>query len=79
MKTFAIGLVPLVLLAGCTYQDPTYPAEVVTARSPADASTGIRAVRPAALTRGYRHRLPVEPKSWRERNIPPTPQLEPTS
>lgn len=68
MKILALGLAPLVWLAGCTYQDPTYPTEVTTARNPADASEGIRPVHPARLTGSYVHRMPVEPRTWRERN-----------
>ena len=73
MKIYTLGLAPLVLLAGCTYQEPTYPVEVIATRSPANASSGIRPVRPASVTGSYTHRVPIEPRSWRERNIPETP------
>ena len=68
MKILSLGLAPLVTLVGCTYQDPTFPAEVTLLRSPADASNGVRSVRPASVTAGYVHRVPIEPKGWRERS-----------
>ena len=71
MKTFPIGPAPVVLLAflgGCTLQEATFPAEVTVNESPADASVGVRSVRPASVLAGYTHRAPVEPTPWRERN-----------
>lgn len=68
MKTSIMGLAPLVLLFGCTLQESTFPVEVTTLESPADASAGVRTVRPANVTAGYTHRTPVEPTPWKELN-----------
>ncbi len=71
MNIHTIGLAPVVLLAflsGCTLQESTFPAEVTVNESPADASVGVRSVRPASVLAGYTHRTPVEPTPWRERN-----------
>lgn len=57
--------VPLAL-AGCA--SPGGPADVMSASSPADPGTGIRTIHHHTVLDGYMHRVPVEPKPWRQMN-----------
>ena len=74
MKIFALLGIPLTVISvsGCTPSNPAFLPEVTTYRSPADAHTGIRSVRPGTVLGGYTSRAVIEPENWRKRNAPPT-------
>ncbi|MEP3438928.1 MAG: hypothetical protein ABJN75_19430 [Hoeflea sp.] len=60
----AAGL-PLVL-AGCTAAGR--PADIMSATSPADPGIGILNTHHHTVLNGYVHRVPVDPKPWRQLN-----------
>lgn len=72
MKTFALVVLPLIVVSGCTSSNPALLPEVVAYRSPVDAHTGIRPQYPRSVTSGYNRRAVIEPENWRGRNAPPT-------
>lgn len=57
--------VPLTL-AGCVTAGE--PASIMSASSPADPDAGIRNLRYQTVLDGYTHRVPVDPKPWRQLN-----------
>ncbi len=64
-RTLFAAAMPLVL-AACTAAGR--PADVMSVRSPADTGAGIRNIHHHTVLDGYTHRIPVEPKSWRQQN-----------
>jgi len=53
-------------LAACTAASG--PAGVMPDSSPADPGAGIRTIHHHTVLDGYTHRVPVEPKPWRQQN-----------
>ncbi len=72
MKKFVFVGLPLAFLGGCTASNPTFPPEVTSYRSPADAHTGIRRSHYHNVVGRFTQRADVEPTKWRERNAVPS-------
>jgi hypothetical protein len=53
-------------LAGCAAT--AGPADVLPSASPVDPSLGIRNVHHHTVLDGYTHRVPLEPRPWRQQN-----------
>jgi len=69
---FAAGM-PLVL-AACTAAGR--PADIMPGSSPADSGAGIRNTHHHTVLEGYTHRVPVDPKPWRQQNDSQAPSAE---
>jgi len=53
-------------LAGCAASNR--PADILPAVSPVDSGLGIRSTHHHTVLNGYTHRVPVDPKPWRQQN-----------
>lgn len=53
-------------LAACTAAGR--PADIMADSSPADSVAGIRNTHHHTVLEGYTHRVPVDPKPWRQQN-----------
>ncbi|AKI03454.1 hypothetical protein IMCC20628_04788 (plasmid) [Hoeflea sp. IMCC20628] len=53
-------------LAGCTAANR--PADVFSVNSPVESDLGIRSTHHHTVLNGYTHRVPVDPKPWRQQN-----------
>jgi hypothetical protein len=61
---FSVAILPIIL-GGCA---STYPAEVTTSRDPSDVSADFRRAHYHSPVAGYQHRVPVDPKPWKQLN-----------
>jgi len=66
MFRFLLAAAMPLTLAGCA--SASGPADVMSVSSPADTSAGIRNIHHHTVLGGYTHRVPVEPKPWRQQN-----------
>lgn len=66
MFRFLLAAAMPLALAGCASANG--PADVMPVSSPVDAGTGIRSIHHHTVLDGYVHRVPVEPKPWRQQN-----------
>lgn len=57
-------------LGGCA---STFPPEVLAYRDAADANTAIRHTHSTNIIGNYNHRVPVDPRPWRELNDEQSP------
>lgn len=64
-RTLFAAAMPLVL-AACTAAGR--PADIMPGSSPADSVAGIRNTHHHTVLEGYTHRVPVDPKPWRQQN-----------
>jgi len=64
-RFFLAAAMPLAL-AGCAGANG--PAEFMPVNSPVDSSAGIRNTHHHTVLNGYTHRVPVDPKPWRQLN-----------
>ena len=64
-RFFVAAVVPLTL-AGCA--SASGPADVISASSAVNPGVGIRNTHHHTVLDGYTHRVPVEPKPWRQQN-----------
>ena len=79
MKFIVYAGLPLAVLAGCTSGNQPTSAEVLGHQSPADPHSGIRHQNHLNVTRGFNKRAVVDPSRWRDRNVEPAQEKEPTS
>ena len=66
MFRFLLAAAMPLALAGCAAAGG--PADVMPASSPVDASLDIRNTYHHTVLNGYVHRVPVDPKPWRQLN-----------
>ena len=66
MFRFLLAAAMPLALAGCA--SASGPADVMPVSSPVDPGTGIRTIRNHTVLDGYVHRVPVDPKPWRQLN-----------
>ena len=68
MKNKLTGILSLLLLTGCLSETGGVPAEVISARSPANSDVGIRQQPKSNIIGEYNHRSPTGPGEWRKLN-----------
>ena len=66
MFRFLLAAAMPLALAGCAAA--IAPADVMSVNSPVDSGLGIRNTHHHTVLDGYVHRVPVEPKPWRQLN-----------
>jgi len=64
-RTLFAAAMPLVL-AACTAAGR--PADIMPGNSPVSSVAGIRNTHHHTVLQGYTHRVPVDPKPWRQQN-----------
>lgn len=67
---FLVAALPL-LASGCA---ATLPPDVIASSEPAGSPAHGRRVNYDSPLSGYTHRIPVDPKSWRDQNGAQAPQ-----
>ena len=65
-----VAAVPL-FASGCA---ATLPPEVIASSEVADSTAGVRPVTYSSPVSGYTHRIPVDPKPWRNQNDAQAPE-----
>lgn len=65
MYRFSLAVIAPLVLSACSL---TPPPEVTPVTSPVDALSGIRPSHYHSPVGDYAHRVPVEPKAWRQLN-----------